>query len=108
MPDPVDAAAVTDPAGLPAQPPAVQAPAAVDSKLVIVTVLVPVLYAVLAAVQDNTVILDGLPPWLRALILAVVPPLLGFLAGYRAPSNRVEALVAYARRSPTRAEVTDE
>ena len=88
---------VTDPAGVPAV--AVQAPTAVDSKLVVVSVLVPVLYAILSAVQDNTDVLDGLPPWARTLILAVVPTLLGVLAGYQAPSNRVAALVAYANRN---------
>ncbi len=97
-----EAAAPTDPAGVPvtpAAPPAVVvAPTAVDSKLVVVSGLVPVLYVVLLTVQDNTEVLDGLPPWARTLIVAVVPTLLGVLAGYWAPSNRVEALVAYANR----------
>jgi len=62
---------------------------AVESKLVVVTVLAPILYAILATVQDNTEILDGLPPWARTLVLAVLPSLLALLAGYRVPSNRV-------------------
>jgi len=64
-------------------------PRAVEAKLVVVTVLAPILYTILAAVQDNTEVLDGLSPWARTLILAVLPSLLALLAGYRVPSNRV-------------------
>ena len=70
-------------------PPASGSPRVVESKLVVVTVLAPSLYAILATVQDNTEILDGLPPWARTLVLAVLPSLLALLAGYRVPSNRV-------------------
>ena len=64
-------------------------PQAVEAKLVVVTVLAPILYTVLATVQDNTEVLDGLPAWARTLVLAVLPSLLALLAGYRVPSNRV-------------------
>lgn len=62
---------------------------AVEAKLVVATTLATVLYVVGAAVQDNTQLLDPLPPWLRALVLAVLPGLLAFAAGYRVPSNRI-------------------
>jgi hypothetical protein len=64
-------------------------PRQVEAKLVVVTVLAPILYTVLDTVQANTVVLDGLPPWARTLVLAVLPSLLALLAGYRVPSNRV-------------------
>ena len=70
-------------------PPTPGPPSQVEAKLVVVSVLAPILYTILATVQDNTEILDGLPPWARTLILAVLPSLLALLAGYRVPSNRV-------------------
>lgn len=45
--------------------------------------------AVLDAVQHSPHILDGLPEWSRFIILAAIPPVLIFLAGYAIPSNRV-------------------
>lgn len=54
-----------------------------------VTLLAGVAYAVIDAVQDSPEVLDGLPPWLRFVMIAALPPVLAFLAGYRTPSNRV-------------------
>lgn len=41
--------------------------------------------AVVNAVQDQPGILGPLPEWAQFLILAVLPPLAVFLAGYAAP-----------------------
>lgn len=79
----------TDPAGAPTVPAAAEAPKTVEVKLIVVTVLATLLYAIGGAVQDNTSILDGLPPWAQSLILAVLPTLIASAAGYRVPSNRV-------------------
>ena len=49
----------------------------------------PTLEGLLDAVQADTSVLDGLPVWLRFVVLAALPPALAFLAGYRQPSNRV-------------------
>ena len=76
----------TNPA-VPTEPP--PPPKTIERKLVVATVAATVLYAVGNAVQDNTALLDGLPPWARGLILAVLPTLLAFLAGYQTPSNRI-------------------
>lgn len=65
------------------------APKTVETKLVVASTLAGVLWVVADAVQQNTQILDGLPPWARSLILALLPTLAGFAAGYRVPSNRV-------------------
>ena len=64
-------------------------PRAVEAKLVVATTVATLLYGVLEAVRDNTELLAGLPPWAVQLIVAVIPGLLAFLAGYRVPSNRV-------------------
>ena len=53
------------------------------------TLLASVAFAVLDALAHHTEILDGLPEWLRFVILAAIPPVLTFLAGYAVPSNRV-------------------
>jgi hypothetical protein len=64
-------------------------PRQVETKLVVASTLAGVLWVVADAVQTNTQILDGLPPWVRSLILALIPTMLAFAAGYRVPSNRV-------------------
>lgn len=61
----------------------------VEAKLVVGTTLAGMLYAVLEIVQANTEVLAFLPGWAQGIVLAVLPTLLGFLAGYRVPSNRV-------------------
>lgn len=48
-----------------------------------------VAYAVLDALSRDHAILHDLPDWARFVILAAIPPLLSFLAGYAVPSNRV-------------------
>lgn len=64
-------------------------PTTVEAKLVVATVVATVFYAVGTAVQGNTAILEPLPAWLRFIVLAALPGLLAFAAGYRVPSNRV-------------------
>jgi hypothetical protein len=44
---------------------------------------------VLDALAHHTEIFDALPEWLRFVVLAAIPPVLAFLAGYAVPSNRV-------------------
>ena len=53
------------------------------------TLLASVAFAVLDALAHHTEILDGLPDWARFVVLAAIPPILAFLAGYAVPSNRV-------------------
>lgn len=53
-------------------------------------VLATVLSVIGAAVQANTSILDGLPPWAQSLILAILPTLLAAAAGYRVRLGRAE------------------
>ena len=53
------------------------------------TLLASVAFAVLDALAHHTEILDGLPDWARFVVLAAIPPVLTFLAGYAVPSNRV-------------------
>jgi len=53
------------------------------------TLMASIFYAVVNAVQAQPDILNGLPPWARFLVIAALPPLLTFLAGYQVPSNRV-------------------
>jgi hypothetical protein len=53
------------------------------------TLLASVAFAVLDALAHHTEIFDALPEWLRFVILAAIPPVLTFLAGYAVPSNRV-------------------
>jgi hypothetical protein len=53
------------------------------------TLLASVAFAVLDALAHHTEILDALPEWLRFVVLAAIPPVLAFLAGYAVPSNRV-------------------
>lgn len=48
-----------------------------------------ILLAVLDAVQQSPHVLDGVPEWLRFIILAAIPPTLMFLTGWAIPSNRV-------------------
>lgn len=67
-------------------------PAVVEAKVVassLVALVVSVVVAALNAVQADSALLGGLPPWAQALILAVAPPLATFLAGYAKTSNRV-------------------
>lgn len=54
-----------------------------------VALMASIFYAIVNAVQAQPDILNGLPPWLRFLLIAALPPLLAFLAGYQIPSNRV-------------------
>lgn len=54
-----------------------------------VPLLASVAYAVINAVQAQPDILNGLPPWLRFIIIASLVPLLTFFSGYQMPSNRV-------------------
>lgn len=64
----------------------------VEVKVVVATAVTlgaGVTYAVLDAVQADPSVLEVLPPWLRFVVLAALPPVLAFLAGYRMPSNRV-------------------
>jgi integral membrane sensor domain MASE1 len=53
------------------------------------TLLASVAFAVLDALAHHTEIFDSLPEWLRFVVLAAIPPVLTFLAGYAVPSNRV-------------------
>lgn len=48
-----------------------------------------VLVAILNMVQDQPSLLGVLPVWAQSLLLAVLPPVLVFLAGYAKTSNRV-------------------
>ncbi|GEL17704.1 hypothetical protein [Pseudonocardia asaccharolytica] len=67
-------------------------PAVVEAKVwasTLVTLAASVGVALLNAVQDQPTLLGGLPPWLQTLLLALVPPLLAFVAGYAKRSNRV-------------------
>lgn len=84
MPSPYEDPPTVDFTPVPAGP-----PRAVETKLVVASTLAAVLYVVAGAVQENTAILEPLPPWLRSLVLALLPALLAFAAGYRVPSNRV-------------------
>lgn len=47
--------------------------------------LAGVLVAVLNTVQDNPGLIDGLPKWAQAIVIAIAPALVTFLAGYAAP-----------------------
>lgn len=81
----------------PGDPEATQPSRAVQSKRIeakvvaatAATLLASVAFAVLDALAHHTEILDGLPDWARFVILAAIPPVLAFLAGYAVPSNRV-------------------
>jgi hypothetical protein len=53
------------------------------------TLLASIAFAVLDALAHHTEILDALPEWLRFVVLAAIPPVLTFLAGYAVPSNRM-------------------
>lgn len=55
----------------------------------LVTLAASVGVALLNAVQDNPALLGGLPEWVQFVVLAAVPPVLAFLAGYVKASNRV-------------------
>lgn len=44
--------------------------------------------AVLNAVQDSPGVLEPLPKWAQALILALAPTLVTFLSGYSAPHTQ--------------------
>lgn len=50
-----------------------------------VTFLISCVVAVAEAVADNPAVLDGMPAWARFLILAIVPAVVVFGAGYAAP-----------------------
>lgn len=52
--------------------------------------------AVLNAVATNSTLLGGLPSLVQFIILAAIPPLLTFLAGYVAPSTPRPDLYVYA------------
>lgn len=52
--------------------------------------------AVLNAVATNSTLLGGLPSLVQFVILAAIPPLLTFLAGYVAPSTPRPDLYVYA------------
>ncbi|MFJ4852383.1 holin [Streptomyces sp. NPDC088730] len=61
--------------------------APIESKVTAATVMtfvVGLAVAVLNAVQADASLLGPLPSWLQAPLLALVPPALAFLAGYRA------------------------
>ena len=51
--------------------------------------LASISYAVLDALSRDHHVLDGLPEVWRFVVLAAIPPLLSFLAGYAVPSNRI-------------------
>lgn len=48
---------------------------------------VSVLMAVLVGVQSQPELLGGAPRWLQAVLVAVIPPALVFLAGYQTPGD---------------------
>lgn len=52
------------------------------------TLTVSIAFAVLDAIAHNPAVLDGFPVWSRFVIVAAIPPVLTFLAGYATPSNR--------------------
>lgn len=54
-----------------------------------VSLVAGIVVAVGSALLADAHILDGLPEWARFLILAAIPPILGFAAGYATPSNRI-------------------
>lgn len=88
MPDEFDSA--TEPNRSAVTPSAVTGnKAKIESKLVVATTIATLLYAVLETIQANTEVLSFLPTWAQGIVLAVLPTLLAFLAGYRVPSNRV-------------------
>lgn len=67
-------------------------PDVVESKLVaasIITLLAGIAVALLNAVQADSSILGSLPPAVQFVILAAIPPVLSFAAGYVQHSNRV-------------------
>lgn len=45
--------------------------------------------AVLNAAVADSALLGALPPWMQAVVLVAVPPLVTFLGGYAKRSNRV-------------------
>lgn len=64
----------------------------VESKVVagsLVTLLAGVAVALLNAVQADSSVLAGLPPWAQFVVLAALPPVLAFAAGYARSSNRL-------------------
>jgi hypothetical protein len=56
----------------------------------LVTLAVSLLIALLNGVAADSTLLGALPPVVQAIILASVPPLVTFAAGYATPSNRVD------------------
>lgn len=86
------------PAVAPSAPPVVPShaaapiPTVIESKVLAstgVAFAASVAVAVLNGMAANSQLLGGLPPAVQALILALVPPLLTFVAGYQTSSNRV-------------------
>lgn len=68
-----------------------KAPTVIESKVVAstgVALAASIGVAILNGVAANSQLLGGLPPAVQALVLALVPPLLTFVAGYQVPSNR--------------------
>jgi hypothetical protein len=48
------------------------------------TFLVSLLVMVLNSMSADSMLLDPLPDWLQAVVIALVPPALAFLAGWQA------------------------
>lgn len=64
--------------------------APVETKVTAATVTVTVLSVIAAVantVQDNPGLISFLPPAVQALVIAVLPPVLVFLAGWAAPHS---------------------
>ncbi|AEA27940.1 hypothetical protein Psed_5815 [Pseudonocardia dioxanivorans CB1190] len=64
----------------------------VEVKVVVsalVTLVAGVALSLLNALQTDSSILGGLPPWLQFVLITAIPPLATFAAGYAQPSNRV-------------------
>lgn len=55
----------------------------------LITLFAGVVVGILNAVQADSSILGSLPAWLQFVLLAALPPVLAFAAGYAKESNRV-------------------
>lgn len=65
---------------------------AVEVKVVaasVVTLFASIALSLLNALQNDSSILGGLPPWLQFVLITAIPPLATFAAGYAQRSNRV-------------------